>query len=94
MPSVFADGTFLIFRQKQKGIKKSKTPTLKLTASAVKKIGGAFMHNEGVTCSVNECEYHVECNKCRLEKIEVTHEKTSADSMAVPHFCKSYKKKN
>jgi hypothetical protein len=30
------------------------------------------MHNEGVTCSVNECEYHVECNKCRLEKIEVT----------------------
>ena len=52
------------------------------------------MHNEGVTCSVNECENHVECNKCRLEKIEVTHEKTSADSMAVPHFCKSYKKKN
>lgn len=53
-----------------------------------------FMHNEGVTCSVNECEYHVDCNKCRLEKIEVTHEKTSPDSMAVPHFCKSYKKKN
>lgn len=56
--------------------------------------GGEFMHNEGVTCSVNECEYHVECDKCKLDKIEVTHEKTGADSIAIPHFCKSYKKKN
>ena len=52
------------------------------------------MHNEGVTCTVNECEYHVECDKCRLQKIEVTHEKTGSDSMSIPHFCKSYQKKN
>ncbi|MBR5826608.1 MAG: DUF1540 domain-containing protein [Clostridia bacterium] len=51
------------------------------------------MENTGVKCSVNECEYHVGCDKCRLDKIEVTHEKTSPDSMAVPHFCKSYKHK-
>ena len=37
------------------------------------------MHNEGVKCTVNECAYHVECDKCKLQKIEVTHEKTGAD---------------
>ena len=52
------------------------------------------MHNEGVKCTVNECVYHVECDKCKLQKIEVTHEKTGSDSMSVPHFCKSYQKKN
>lgn len=52
-----------------------------------------FMENTGVKCTVNECEYHVGCDKCRLSTIEVTHEKTSPDSMAVPHFCKSYKHK-
>ena len=78
-----------------KGIFLSASAILKLTVqTAVNKFGGAFMHNEGVTCSVNECEYHVECDKCRLDKIEVTHEKTSSDSMAIPHFCKSYKKKS
>ena len=52
------------------------------------------MHNEGVKCTVSECEYHVDCDKCKLQKIEVTHEKTGADSISVPHFCKSYQKKN
>ncbi len=52
------------------------------------------MENKGVKCTVSECEYHCGCDKCNLEKIEVTHEKTSADSMATPHFCKSYRKKN
>lgn len=52
------------------------------------------MHNEGVKCSVNECEYHVECDKCSLKKIEVSHEKTGADSIATPHFCKSYQKRS
>lgn len=51
------------------------------------------MTNEGVKCSVTECQWHVECDKCKLEKIEVTHEKTGADSIAVPHFCKSYQKR-
>ena len=52
-----------------------------------------FMHNEGVKCSVSECQYHVDCDKCSLDKIEVSHEKTSADAIAIPHFCKSYSKK-
>lgn len=52
------------------------------------------MENTGVKCSVNECEYHQGCDKCTLAKIEVTHEKTGSDSMAIPHFCKSYRKKN
>ena len=51
------------------------------------------MENGGVLCNVNECMYHVEGNKCKLDKIEVSHEKTSADSIAIPHFCKSYEKK-
>lgn len=51
------------------------------------------MTNEGVKCTVCECQHYVECDKCSLEKIEVTHEKTGADSVATPHFCKSYKKK-
>ncbi len=51
------------------------------------------MENNGVCCNVCECMYHAEGNKCRLDKIEVSHEKTGADSIAIPHFCKSYEKK-
>lgn len=51
------------------------------------------MENVGVKCSVNECEYHEGCDKCKLDKIEVSHEKTGPDSIAIPHFCKSYKHK-
>ena len=51
------------------------------------------MENTGVKCDVTECLYNCCQNKCSLEKIEVTHMKTSADSMSTPHFCKSYEKK-
>ncbi len=51
------------------------------------------MENCGVLCNVCECMYHSEGNKCRLDKIEVSHEKTGPDSIAIPHFCKSYEKK-
>lgn len=51
------------------------------------------MENRGVYCNVNECMYHAGENKCSLDKIEVSHEKTSADSISIPHFCKSYEKK-
>lgn len=51
------------------------------------------MTNSGVSCNVNECMYHAEENKCSLDKIQVCHEKTSADAIAIPHFCKSYEKK-
>lgn len=51
------------------------------------------MTNSGVSCNVNECMYHAKENKCSLDKIQVSHEKTSADAIAIPHFCKSYEKK-
>ncbi len=51
------------------------------------------MENTGVNCNVSECMYHAEGNKCRLDKIDVSHEKTGADSVSIPHFCKSYEKK-
>ena len=44
------------------------------------------MHNEGVKCSVNECQYYVECDKCSLQKIEVSHEKTGGDSVGIHHL--------
>lgn len=55
--------------------------------------GEIHMTNCGVLCNVNECMYHKEDNKCSLDKIEVSHEKTSAESISIPHFCKSYKEK-
>lgn len=51
------------------------------------------MENTGVSCNVNECVHNISTEKCDLVKIEVTHEKTSADAVATPHFCKSYQKK-
>lgn len=51
------------------------------------------MENNGVSCNVNECMYHAEGNKCRLDRIEVSHDKTSAEVISIPHFCKSYEKK-
>ncbi len=52
-----------------------------------------IMENCGVCCNVHECMYHAGNDKCSLDKIHVTHEKTGADSVSVPHFCKSYEKK-
>ncbi len=51
------------------------------------------MENSGVLCNVSECMHHCCGSKCNLEKIEVTNERTSADSMSDPHFCKSYEKR-
>ena len=51
------------------------------------------MENNGVCCNVCECTHNTECNKCDLSQIEVTHEKTGENAIAVPHFCKSYEKK-
>lgn len=48
------------------------------------------MENSGVKCNVCECVHNVECNKCNLSTIEVTHEKTGEGAVATPHFCKSY----
>lgn len=51
------------------------------------------MENYGVACNVTECMHNVSSCKCDLSKIEVTHEKTAADAVATPHFCKSYEQK-
>ena len=51
------------------------------------------MENTGVKCDVCECVHNVSCCKCDLGTIEVTHQKTSADAVATPHFCKSYQMK-
>lgn len=51
------------------------------------------MENIGVACNVSECMHNVACNKCNLTKIEVTNEKTGANAVATPHFCKSYQQK-
>lgn len=51
------------------------------------------MKNQGVKCNVCECVHNEENYICNLTTIEVTHEKTGADAVATPHFCKSYTKK-
>lgn len=51
------------------------------------------MENKGVCCNVSECMYHAGEDKCTLDKIAVSHDKTSEDSISIPHFCKSYEKK-
>lgn len=51
------------------------------------------MENCGVLCNVCDCMHHCAGNKCCLETIEVSNEKTSAQAVANPHFCKSYDKK-
>lgn len=51
------------------------------------------MNNKGVKCDVCECIHNAECNQCTLDTIEVTHQKTGPDSIATPHFCKSFTKR-
>lgn len=51
------------------------------------------MENKGVLCNVGECAFNRECEKCTLDTIEVSCEKTSANSIPDPHFCKSYRRK-
>ena len=48
------------------------------------------MENTGVSCNVCECIHHCGTSCCDLAQIQITHEKTSANSMDTPHFCKSY----
>lgn len=49
------------------------------------------MANLGVKCNVCECSHNDSAmNACKLACVEITHEKTSADAVATPHFCKSY----
>ncbi len=51
------------------------------------------MENIGVKCDVCECLHNEGCNRCTLSTIEVTHEQTSANAVATPHFCKSFTQK-
>ncbi len=51
------------------------------------------MANSGVKCNVCECMHNANGCDCSLSCIEVTHEKTTSDGVAVPHFCKSYEVK-
>ena len=51
------------------------------------------MENTGVKCDVTECVYNACHDKCKLDKIEVTHMKTGEDCVTTPHFCKSYEHK-
>ncbi len=51
------------------------------------------MNNAGVVCTVCECVHNASCNKCNLQTIEVTNEKTTANAVAIPHFCKNFQQR-
>ncbi len=47
-----------------------------------------------VKCNVCECVHNnCDANGCNLSLIEITHEQTTDDVVATPHFCKSFCKK-
>lgn len=51
------------------------------------------MENAGVNCNVYECTHNVSGTKCDLTKIDVVNDKTGANAIATPHFCKSFENK-
>ena len=51
------------------------------------------MMNSGVKCNVCECMHNKEGTDCDLVCIQISHEKTTPNGVAVPHFCKSYEVK-
>lgn len=51
------------------------------------------MENNGIKCDVCECVHNTTSCKCDLCTVEITHMKTSAEGVAIPHFCKSYQQK-
>ncbi|MBO5926563.1 MAG: DUF1540 domain-containing protein [Clostridia bacterium] len=46
-----------------------------------------------VKCTVCECTHNDMCNNCTLNAIEISHEKTGADAISTPHYCKSFCKR-
>lgn len=51
------------------------------------------LNNCKVKCTVCECT-HNDCQEnCMLNSIEITHEKTGADAIMTPHYCKSFCKR-
>lgn len=51
------------------------------------------MENAGVNCNVIECTHNLSGAKCDLAKIDVVNDKTGANAVAAPHFCKSFEGK-
>ena len=52
------------------------------------------MENSGVLCDVQTCSHNIDCRKCDLSQIKITHH-TQNPSAGVenPHYCQSYEEK-
>ena len=52
------------------------------------------MENCGVFCDVSACAHNINCQKCDLSQIKITHH-TQNQSAGVenPHYCQSYEEK-
>ena len=52
------------------------------------------MENCGVFCDVSACAHNINCQKCDLSQIKITHH---ADNQSAgvenPHYCQSYEQK-
>lgn len=50
------------------------------------------MENRGVLCDVQACAHNIDCQKCALSQIMITHHSDNPQ-VANPHYCQSFEEK-
>ena len=50
------------------------------------------MENRGVLCDVQACAHNIDCKKCALSQIMITHQ-SHKPQVANPHYCQSFEQK-
>ena len=52
------------------------------------------MENSGVFCDVQGCAHNINCQKCDLSQIKITHHTQNQNAgVENPHYCQSYEQK-
>ncbi len=51
------------------------------------------MENCGVFCDVSACAHNINCQKCDLSQIKITHHTDGAAGVDTPHYCQNYEQK-
>ena len=50
------------------------------------------METGGVLCDVQACAHNIDCKKCALSQIMITHHSDNPQ-VANPHYCQSFEEK-
>ncbi len=52
------------------------------------------MDNCTVCCDVGACAHNIDCRKCGLSQIQITHHsQNQASGVDTPHYCQSFEEK-